>query len=324
MKVLRKCPACDSQELRDVDLETNLTSQHKALIGQAVMWEASYASCPQCELMFARNRQEQGEIDAYYAAFAAIEKRKYTVYPLPEEFIELQSAFSERLIGKLRDAQLISPDISVLNIRCECGIHLEKLRDEYDIKDVYGLDYFESNLRHAREKLGLNNVGMLEPYLDELPFGQKKFDLILANHLLTHALDPMGLLRLLRDRLSPGGAIVFYNELDHIPIMDMKKVFSRGIVSYHKQLLTRASLENMLRSAGYDTEWLDYDPVGIKWASGCHSLSIIGRPNNAGTTSTAINDAQDGLYNAYLEGRRKYSLQRLLAKAKKCGNKFLN
>ena len=317
MKVLSKCPACGSHELRETDLATNLTTKHKALIGPAVIWEASYASCSRCELMFARNRQERGEIDAYYAAFAVIEKRKYTVYPPPEEFIALQSAFSERLVGKLRDARLISPDISVLNIRCECGIHLAALRDDYGVEEVYGLDYFESSLRYAREQLGLNNVGMLEPYLDELPFGHKKFDLILANHLLTHALDPMGLLQLLRDRLSPGGAIVFFNELDHIPLMDMKKIFARGIVSYHKQLLTKASLWNMLLSAGYDTEWLDYDPVGIKWASGSHSLSIIGRPNEAGPVSTALNDAEDGLYEAYLEGQRKYSQQGLLAKVRK-------
>ncbi len=317
MKVLSKCPACGSRELRETDLATNLTTQHKALIGPSVIWEASYASCSRCELMFARNRQEREEIDAYYAAFPAIEKRKYTVYPPPEEFIELQTAFSERLIGKLRDARLISPDISVLNIRCECGIHLARLRDDYDIEEVYGLDYFDSNLRYAREQLGLNNVDMLSPYLDELPFGQKKFDLILANHLLTHALDPMELLQLLRDRLSPGGAIVFFNELDHIPLMDMKKTFSRGVVSYHKQLLTKASLENMLQSAGYGTEWLDYDPVGIRWASGRYSLSIIGRPDKADATCTAIYDAQDGLYDAYLEGRRKYSQQGLLAKVKK-------
>jgi len=316
MKTLSKCPACSCEDLREVDLATNLTAEDKTLIGSTVIWQADYASCPRCELMFARNRQEREEIDDYYDAFPVIEKRKYTVYPLPQRFIASQEAFCDRLVGNLVKAGLIRPDMSVLNIRCEYGVHLARLRDTYGVKELYGLDHFETNLRYAREDLGLENLGTLKPYPKQLPFGDKRFDLILANHTLTHALDPMGLLAIFRERVAPGGAIVFYNELDHIPLMDLPKTFKRGINSYHKQLLTKTSLENMLRLAGYGTEWLDYDPVGIKWASGRHSRTIIGRPSPAIDVSEVTAPAEHDLFEAFLDGRKKHRRRGLLRKAK--------
>jgi 2-polyprenyl-3-methyl-5-hydroxy-6-metoxy-1,4-benzoquinol methylase len=266
--------------------------------------------------MFARNRQERGEIDAYYEAFPVIEKRGYTVWPLPQRFIDAQTAFCDRLVGTLEEAGLIRAEMSVLNIRCEFGAHLARLRDKHGVKELYGLDHFATNLRHAREVLGLENLDSLDPYLTELPFGSKKFDLILANHLLTHALDPMGLMAILRARVAPGGAVVFYNEIDHIAIMDLPKTFRRGVVSYHKQLLTRTSLENMCRLAGFRTAWLDYDPVGIKWASGRHSRTIVGYPAEPIEVSAITAPQENDLYQAYEAGLAAHGRFGLLHRAK--------
>jgi SAM-dependent methyltransferase len=317
METLSTCPACGSDELRDVGLATNLTREDRQLIGPSVVWEADYASCTRCDLMFARNRQENSEIDDYYAAFPEIENRDYAVYPLPDLFLKSQNQFADRLVGNLAKAGLVRPEMSVLNVRCEYGVHLARLRDEHGVSELYGLDHFPTNIRHARENLGLENIEILDPYFADIPFGDKKFDLILANHQLTHALNPMAVLANLRSRVAPGGTVVFYNEIDHIPIMDLPKTFRRGVISYHKQLLTRVSLENICRLAGFKTDWLDYDPVGIKWASGRHSLTIAGSPAEAIDVSQVTPPAKPDLYDAYLEGSKRHGRFGLLHKARK-------
>ncbi len=317
MQVLESCPSCENGDLVDVDLSTNLTDTHKAIIGSNVIWEANYAYCPCCELMFARNRQDTEEIDDYYAAFPEVEKRSYTVYPLPQQFIDVQEKFSERLIGNVEKAGLIRPDMSVLNIRCEYGVHLAHLRDKFGVQDLYGLDHFETNMQYAREDLGLSNIGYLDPYHVHVPFERQSFDLVLANHLMTHALDPMALLAHLRSLVAPGGAIVFYNELDHMGLMDMRKMYRRGVISYHKQLLTRNSLQNMLKRAGYRFDFLDYDTTGIKWASGRHSMAIAACPDTPASVSELTAPAAENLYQAYLDGYDRHAPNKLLRTVKK-------
>jgi SAM-dependent methyltransferase len=317
MQSLSACPACGCEDLRDVNLATNLSPKFRKVIGDTAIWEADYASCPRCDLIFARNRQEREEIDAYYNAFPIIEHRDYVTWPLPQQFIDQQNAFCDRLVGNLEKADLIRPDMSVLNLRCEYGVHLARLRDAYGVTRLYGLDHFATNLRYGREVLGLANLDLLSPYLSALPFGDMKFDLILANHLMTHALDPMGLLQILKDRLAPGGAILFYNELDHVALMDEPKLFKRGVISYHKQLLAKPSLDNMLRLSGFDTEWIDYDPVGFKWASGRQSRTVVGRPAEAIDVSEVTTPDGESLYEAYEKGLARHGKRGLLHSLKR-------
>ncbi len=317
MDKLTSCPACNCGDLVDVGLGTNLTSEHIQLIGDTAIWQADYASCPNCELMFARNRQDETETDEYYAAFKVIEKRDYAVYPPPQKFIDAQESFSERFVGRLAEAGLINASMSVLNVRTEYGVHLARLRDVYGVQDVYGLDHFESNIEYAQKDLALKNIELLDPRVADLGFGDLKFDLILANHQLTHALEPMEILARFKNRLKPGGTVVFYNELDHMGIMDLPKTFRRGVISFHKQLLTRNSLENMLKLAGYATSFIDYDPVGIKWASGRHSMVIGGTPAKAIKPDQVSHPGSPSLYDAYEAGLAKHSRIGLLDKAKR-------
>jgi len=317
MHVLTECPACRSHDLVDVDLTTNLTDEHKKLIGDDVIWEADYAYCRRCEMMFARNRQDANEAVDYYAAFPDIEKRSYTVYPPPQQFIDAQEAFSNRFLGTLDGAGLLKPGISVLNIRCEYGVHLAALKQRFGIDEVYGLDHFETNLRYARDDLGLEHLDILDPYTIAIPFERKRYDLILANHQITHALDPVALMRHLRDHVSDDGCVVFYNELDHVGLFDQRKMYRRGVISYHKQLLTRNSLENLCRLSGFAPTFLDHDRVGIKWASGRESMVVAGRPAQPIDPAEAAPPASDSLYDAYLRGRDAHAPIGLVARVRR-------
>lgn len=275
MITLNSCPACENQVLADVTLSTNVTADDVQRFGTGVLVDSDYAICPRCELIFARNRQDDAETDDYYRAFAVLEQRDYAVYPPPRDFVDAQTRFSHALLDLLDRQQILHSRLRVLNIRCELGIHLARLRDRYGVHALYGLDHFESNIHYARNDLGLAHVALLHPAKLEIPFDLPEYDLILANHQLTHALAPAALMRRLKQLLAPKGLLVLFNELDHARLFQDAKFFRQGIISYHKQLLTQRSLENFCRLSGLEPRMLARDAEGMRWASGRHSMVLL-------------------------------------------------
>ena len=242
-----------------------------------VVSDSKYAVCRRCDLLFARRRQDEGDAEAYYRAFEILEKRDYAVYPPPEFYLEKQIEFSEWLLDQLDAAGVLSKCGSVLNIRCENGVHLANLRDKYNVREVYGLDHFASNLRYARENHNIQHVEFLHPVDLDVPFERRYFDLILANHQITHALEPLKLIKRFRNLLSPRGVLVLYNENDHLRLLCRKRIFHEGAGNYHKQLLTPHSLRNLCQLAGLSWQQIALREKAIKWACPRDSMVAIAR-----------------------------------------------
>jgi SAM-dependent methyltransferase len=151
----------------------------------------------------------------------------------------------------LQERQLLRPDLNVLHLRCDGGTLLARLREDWGVSGLFGLDYFDSNIRYATEVLQLEHIARLDAGRCLMPFAPR-FDLIISNHMLTHALDPRRFLATLREQLKPEGVVFFYNEVDHEALMAPDSGFlAGGINAFHKQLLTRVSLAHLLRAAGF-------------------------------------------------------------------------
>lgn len=256
MRLLEAC-FCGEKELHALRLATDLGE------------DSRYVACSRCELVFATHRQDATDIDAYYATFKVLERRDYAVYPPPQLFIDNQQRLSEILIGRLMECFTLSPGTRVLNLRCEAGIHLARLK-ELGATQLLGIDHFESNARYGQD-LGVR-IDLSNQITAPGPF-----DLILANHQLTHAIDPVGLLRDCVSRLSPDGAIFFYNEIEHMDFFARPSFYKPGIIDFHKQLLTRRSMTNLLAMAGLVPVKTWKDTAGIKWAAGANSLMMLAR-----------------------------------------------
>lgn len=83
--------------------------------------------------------------------------------------------------------------------------------------------------------------------------GDARFDVVTLFHVFEHLLDPVGVLRALRDRLAPGGEIVI--EVPHardalLTTFDCAAFRDFTLWSEHLILHTRDSLEAMIRAAG--------------------------------------------------------------------------
>lgn len=277
MHSLTECPACECAELTAVDMPNDLKYLPPDQITPTLILDSSFALCPTCGLLFARNRESLEEMQEYYSLFAKLEKKEYAVYPPPREFVEVQSRFAETVTGWLDRAGVLKPEMRVLNLRCECGAILARLRDHYGMTHLYGLDHFESNCQYARDDFGLPNVDLLDPAVTRIPFADTKYELILANHQVTHALRPMELLDELRGLLAPDGVLVLFNEVDHAHLLQSGPAYGRGVINFHKQLLTRGSLENMCALAGLDPQFIWRDDAGQRWASSRSGMMLVAR-----------------------------------------------
>ena len=307
MEVLNECPACGSDDLVPVDFPTDLKEHELQEFGSAVIKDSGLALCSRCQLLFARNRQDKSDVLGYYHAFSKIEKREYAVYPPPQEFLQAQERLSNYLFKLLESEQgVLEGKTSALNIRTECGLHMARLRDEYGFTELYGLDHFDSNMRYAREDLGLENMGFLHPYEFELPFERKQFDLVLCNHLVTHAFKPMALLAHLRQLLTDNGAVVVYNEIDHMPRFYEGSLHKKGVVNFHKQLLTQNSLHNMCRLGGFKAKMLACNPEKIRWASNRGSMVFLLRKGEPISPDALPAFGRREVLDAIAEGRAKY------------------
>lgn len=91
---------------------------------------------------------------------------------------------------------------SLLEIGCNSGTFLEKARDSFKM-DVYGVDASDDVAANARSK-GLN---VLSGYFRKGIFS-RKFDNVVARHMLEHVLDLRGFAEAVRDVLPIGGKLI--------------------------------------------------------------------------------------------------------------------
>ena len=93
--------------------------------------------------------------------------------------------------------------INILEIGCDCGGTLFRLKKTYRNASIYGTDISEGSLKFASEFVvtALNNI---EDH--NLDFGVK-FDLIIFGDVLEHLRDPLGAIEYCKTLLNPGGRI---------------------------------------------------------------------------------------------------------------------
>lgn len=251
---LAECPGCSGRTFHAVYAHNDLVYRPEPA-ARAIATSA-FCACPACGLFFARRRQDLDSAAEFYTNFAQFENRHYAVYPPPVNYVRGKEKRAAQICAGLDEHGLLRSGLDVLHIRCDGGTLLARLREGWGVSGLFGLDYFDSNIRYATEVLHLPHIAKLDGRC-LIPFAQR-FDLIISNHMLTHALEPRPFLATIRDLLKPDGVAFFYNENDHEALMDREsRLLAGGINAFHKQLLTRVSLAHLLRGAGFG-----FDAIG--------------------------------------------------------------
>ena len=316
MQYLNECPLCSNPELELVHRPNNLQNPEARGEVPAEWGRSDYSFCSRCGLISARQRQDPGSVADFYDEFNRLERRHYVTYPLPEKYIENQTVLANGLFeaSAARTKHLEEP--VVLNLRSECGIVLERFRRGLATEQVYALDHFETNCRYATEDLHLPHVAVLMPGTPNIPESwPPRYDLVLANHMLTHALDLRRCMEILKALLKPGGMLLCYNEIDHAKMLLRHGVYKRGLNSFHTQLFSPKSFENLFRVCGLELVHLRSIP-GIQWAVPYHSMIVIA---TAGAPPSGLIGDHESYRDTFKdwERRRESSRRSIVSRAKR-------
>jgi SAM-dependent methyltransferase len=144
----------------------------------------------------------------------------------------------------------------VLEIRPRFGAIGAALRRLYG-GETMALPLFDVQQLLVREVYGTCAEHLLDYDSFAIPYAGS-FDLVVANHLLTHAVRPCEALATIRARLAPGGHLYLYNEPDEGDFLETGKSIFKTLNAFHLQTFDSASLGRALESAGFEPVFIGH------------------------------------------------------------------
>ena len=267
VKELKHCPACGSAILvpafaKEINRHNSLNRLARDLplgVDPAFLKafdKIHWSICKDCGLIFAGLRPPGAGSSAWYLPlFKHSEERGYDTFPLPGAYVASKAKSNGRLYDIITAHHLIQQGAILLHVRCATG-ELLRLAKQNQSADVWGLDFFAACVDHANKVLGEARVAQMTEPEPLNPFPQKKFDVIIANHMVTHAHEPAVLISRFRDWLADDGVLIVHNEPDHQLSLRSFKAYPRGINFFHKQLFTEATFISSMRCWGFEPERL--------------------------------------------------------------------
>jgi SAM-dependent methyltransferase len=110
---------------------------------------------------------------------------------------------------------------------------------------------------------GIQTPHLLDLDQFEVPF-DGTFDLIIANHIFTHAVRPGLLFQRVRERLTPGGHLYLYNEGEDTEFLKEGKSMINTLNPFHLQAFDGATLSRAFAAAGFETVYRHRDMCLLK------------------------------------------------------------
>ncbi len=266
MHSLPHCPACGHSNLTAVFSGQKPDNTLARLVNKPLPFPlpgfdlklhaiSDWHVCEHCALLFAKNRPDAaGLSDWYPQLFQFSEERSYNTAELPQAYIESKAKSSKELLATINSHDVLTHAKSVIHFRTGPGHLLAEAKRQDPGLDIYGLEYFEHPAAYARTLVGNDRIAVINVPEPTHPFAIKTFDVVIANHFLTHAHDPQALMAYFRSILSSEGTLVLYNELDHDLSLKSMTAYARGLNFFHKQLFTRKTLIGFVQACGFSVE----------------------------------------------------------------------
>jgi SAM-dependent methyltransferase len=200
----------------------------------------------------------------------------------------LDNASHIELLGSLLDLT----GARVLEVRSRAGTIVQGLRRYYGAT-VAVMPIFESQRLIVEELYGIQCSDLIDYDQFTIPF-EGTFDLIVANHLLTHIVRLDRFFSEVRAHLRPGGHLYLYNEIDEAFVFESGKSIVNTLNPVHLQSFDRASLMRLLKANGFEVTF-------IKRRNG--SLLCLATFTDQRELSPLSADERDTRIAAYARGR---------------------
>lgn len=286
---LSECPACGSSE------HTVVSPWNKLVLIDRIPDRASarydYSLCHLCGLLFAARRPCGERYRFLLSHFEDVTAKReggitnvvLNPRPLSDEdrqelrrlatrgvFVSdhLRVSRKEHLPALLRDrfenslhtdviGALLAPrGARVLEVRSRAGSILDGLRAAWGA-EVYAMPIWESQQHLLREVYGIETSELIDFDRFRIPF-DGQFDLIICNHLITHAVRLGEFLAELRRKLRPGGHIYLHNEPDDAEFLAGTQSMLATLNPLHLQAFDDLSLVRALAANGFETVFVKH------------------------------------------------------------------
>jgi SAM-dependent methyltransferase len=156
-------------------------------------------------------------------------------------------------------ASLLSPrGWRVLEVRSRTGTILDGLRRAWGA-EVFAMPIWESQQFLLREVYGIETSELIDFDRFAIPF-DGPFDLIVCNHMFTHALRPQAFFAELRSKLKPGGYLYCHNEPDDAEYLVGGQSMLATLNPLHLQAFDQASMRRALAANGFEVVFQKHAP----------------------------------------------------------------
>jgi SAM-dependent methyltransferase len=144
----------------------------------------------------------------------------------------------------------------VLEIRSRTGAILQGLQRLYGA-EVAALAIFESQQFLLQTVYGIRAEALID-FEEFRILYEGQFDLIVSNHMLTHALSPRQFLATIREHMRPGGYLYLYNEPDDAEFTDYGQSMFNVLNPFHMQAYDRSALMRALAANGFAIRFIGH------------------------------------------------------------------
>lgn len=174
MEEVKKCSVCGSEEIVTVDKYSNL------------------CCCKNCEYFFINPRPSLDEIQQFYSR---IDKYDDWLAELEDRDLlwkkRLKLLKKEKQFGRL------------LDVGTGIAQFLFFAKNDFE---VYGTEISKSGIKIAKERFRISTVRLGE--IENIDFGDMKFDIITCFHVLEHVQNPFSTIKRCKELLSNSGALI--------------------------------------------------------------------------------------------------------------------
>lgn len=127
---------------------------------------------------------------------------------------------------------------------------------------VYGMPLFDGQQFLIQEAYGIRADHKLDYDRFTIPY-DGDFDVIIANHMITHAVRPHDFLTTVRTRLKRGGHIYLYNEPDERDFLENGKSMINSLNAFHLQTFDSASIARALAAFGFEPVFVTHHGASL-------------------------------------------------------------
>ncbi len=191
-----------------------------------------------------RHRAAHG---VYVSDHLGLDQKQYLAPLMRDRF---DSSAHVEILGALLEPR----GARVLEVRSRTGAILDGLRRAWGAQ-VFAMPIWESQQLLLREVLQIPTSELIDFEHFAIPFAGT-FDLIVCNHMFTHALRPRDFFATLRASLNPGGHIYLFNEPDDVEFLAGNQSMLATLNPLHMQAFDQKSILRGLAANGFEVVFL--------------------------------------------------------------------